>query len=118
MAYSSSSSSYLIGFHRGGVFVRDPFSYDYEMLFEIPNVDMAGMNFVAFVKLLNSMGLPRHAWPEGITLQDCIIHAATQSEIALSQSQQVESQEQEPRQQQPMRTSERIAQIMFKATIT
>ncbi|GJU96626.1 hypothetical protein Tco_1321382, partial [Tanacetum coccineum] len=25
----------------------------------------------------NSMGLPRHAWPEGITPQDCIIHAAT-----------------------------------------
>ncbi|GKG43059.1 hypothetical protein Tco_0479743, partial [Tanacetum coccineum] len=33
----------------------------------------------------NSMGLPRHAWPEGITPQDCIIHAATQFEIALSQ---------------------------------
>ncbi|GKF59579.1 hypothetical protein Tco_0176365 [Tanacetum coccineum] len=39
----------------------------------------------------NSMGLPRHAWPEGITPQDCIIHDATQSEIALSQSQLVES---------------------------
>ncbi|GJZ53679.1 bifunctional aspartokinase/homoserine dehydrogenase I [Tanacetum coccineum] len=80
----------------------------------------------------NSMGLPRHAWPEGITPQDCIIHAATQSEIALSHSQPVESQEEEPRQeeprhqeprqqqqrnqeprQQPRRTSERIAQIMF-----
>nr|GEX92834.1 hypothetical protein [Tanacetum cinerariifolium] len=34
----------------------------------------------------NSMGLFRHVWPEGITPQDCIIHAATQSEIALSQS--------------------------------
>ncbi|GJT69880.1 transposase, MuDR, plant [Tanacetum coccineum] len=54
MASSSSSSSYLIRFHRGGVFVRDPFSYDYEMLSEISNVDMAGMNFVAFVKLLMS----------------------------------------------------------------
>ncbi|GKF20490.1 hypothetical protein Tco_0069128, partial [Tanacetum coccineum] len=49
----------------------------------------------------NSMGLPRHAWPEGITPQDCIIHAATQSEIALSQSQPVESQEEQPRQQEP-----------------
>ncbi|GKC84701.1 transposase, MuDR, plant, partial [Tanacetum coccineum] len=63
----------------------------------------------------NSMGLPRHAWPEGITPQDCIIYAATQSEIALSQSKSVESQEQEPRQQQqprqqqPRRKSERIA---------
>ncbi|GJY01988.1 multidrug resistance-associated protein 5 [Tanacetum coccineum] len=49
----------------------------------------------------NSMGLPRHAWPEGITPQDCIIHAATQSEITLSQSQPVESQEKQPRQQEP-----------------
>ncbi|GJT92874.1 hypothetical protein Tco_1081719 [Tanacetum coccineum] len=54
MASSSSSSSYLIRFHRGGVFVRDPFSYDYEMLSEIPNVDMGAMNFVGFVKLLVS----------------------------------------------------------------
>ncbi|GKB34009.1 hypothetical protein Tco_0873410 [Tanacetum coccineum] len=54
MASSSSSSSYLIRFHRGGVFVRDHFSYDYEMLLEIPNVDMGGMNFVSFVKLLVS----------------------------------------------------------------
>ncbi|GJY94916.1 transposase, MuDR, plant [Tanacetum coccineum] len=49
MASSSSSSSYLIRFHRGGVFVRDHFSYDYEMLSEIPNVDMGAMNFVGFV---------------------------------------------------------------------
>ncbi|GKC84644.1 hypothetical protein Tco_1140361, partial [Tanacetum coccineum] len=87
----------------------------------------------------NSMDLPRHAWPEGITPQDCIIHAATQSEIALSHSQPVESQEDEPRHQEPRqqqqqprqqqqrqqqqrnqeprqqlrRTLERIVQIMF-----
>ncbi|GJR37178.1 transposase, MuDR, plant [Tanacetum coccineum] len=54
MAYSSSSSSYLIRFHRGGVFVRDPFSYDYEMLSEIPNVDLGAINFIGFVKLLVS----------------------------------------------------------------
>ncbi|GJU27358.1 (R)-mandelonitrile lyase-like protein [Tanacetum coccineum] len=54
MASSSSSSSYLIRFHRGGVFVSDPFSYDYEMLSEIPNVEMDAMNFVSFVKLLVS----------------------------------------------------------------
>ncbi|GJZ00531.1 hypothetical protein Tco_0517960 [Tanacetum coccineum] len=54
MASSSSSSDYLIRFHRGGVFVKDPFSYDYETLSEIPNVDMGAMNFVGFVKLLVS----------------------------------------------------------------
>ncbi|GKE48777.1 hypothetical protein Tco_1480035 [Tanacetum coccineum] len=54
MASSSSSSSYLIRFHHGGVFVRDHFSYDYEMLSEIPNVDMGAINFVGFVKLLVS----------------------------------------------------------------
>ncbi|GJR31244.1 transposase, MuDR, plant [Tanacetum coccineum] len=54
MASSSSSSSYLIRFHRGGVFVSDPFSYDYEILSEIPNVEMDAMNFVSFVKLLVS----------------------------------------------------------------
>ncbi|GJW46799.1 multidrug resistance-associated protein 5 [Tanacetum coccineum] len=43
----------------------------------------------------DSMGIPRPAWPEGITPQDCIIEAATQSEIAISQSPPVESQEQE-----------------------
>ncbi|GKF38459.1 hypothetical protein Tco_0118520 [Tanacetum coccineum] len=74
------------------------------------------------------MGLPRHAWTEGITSQDCIIHVATQSKIALSQSQPVESQEeqprqqeprqQEPRQQQPRRTLERIAQIMFNKPLS
>ncbi|GKE61868.1 hypothetical protein Tco_1512235, partial [Tanacetum coccineum] len=54
MASSSSSSSYLIRFHRGGVFVSDPFSYDYEILSEIPNVEMDAMNFVSFVKFLVS----------------------------------------------------------------
>nr|GEZ40857.1 hypothetical protein [Tanacetum cinerariifolium] len=54
---------------------------------------------------VNSMDLPRHAWPEGITLQDCIIYVATQSEIALSHSQPIEFQEEEPRQQQPPKTT-------------
>ncbi|GJZ93379.1 hypothetical protein Tco_0665444 [Tanacetum coccineum] len=52
MASSSSSSSYLLRLHRGGVFVRDPFYYDYKMLSKIPNIYMGGMNFVGFVKLL------------------------------------------------------------------
>ncbi|GJT13992.1 hypothetical protein Tco_0861034 [Tanacetum coccineum] len=47
----------------------------------------------------NSMGLSRHAWSEGITPEDCIIHAQSQSEIALSQSQPITSQDQELRQQ-------------------
>ncbi|GKA00910.1 multidrug resistance-associated protein 5 [Tanacetum coccineum] len=53
----------------------------------------------------DSMGIPRPAWPEGITPQDCIIEAATQSEIAISQSPPVESQEQEaPMQENSTRT--------------
>ncbi|GJS48506.1 hypothetical protein Tco_0598627 [Tanacetum coccineum] len=57
MAFSSSSSSYLIKFHRGGVFVRDPFSYHYEMVSEIPNVDMATLNFVGLRTLRNDEDL-------------------------------------------------------------
>ncbi|GJR15684.1 hypothetical protein Tco_0798336 [Tanacetum coccineum] len=54
MASSSSSFTYLIKFHLGRVFVRGPFSYAYEILTEIPNVDMVALNFVSFVKLLVS----------------------------------------------------------------
>ncbi|GJW73223.1 hypothetical protein Tco_0132593 [Tanacetum coccineum] len=54
MASSSSSSTFLIKFHRGGVFVRDPFSYDFEILSEIPNVDLVTLGYVGFVKLLVS----------------------------------------------------------------
>ncbi|GKC58349.1 hypothetical protein Tco_1085947 [Tanacetum coccineum] len=54
MASSSSSSTYLIKFHHGDIFVRDPFSYDYEILNKIPNVNMAALDFVSFVKLLVS----------------------------------------------------------------
>ncbi|GKC58426.1 hypothetical protein Tco_1086024 [Tanacetum coccineum] len=41
----------------------------------------------------NSMGLSKHAWSEGITPEDCIIHAQSQSESALSQSQPISSQD-------------------------
>ncbi|GJU22648.1 (R)-mandelonitrile lyase-like protein [Tanacetum coccineum] len=54
MASSSSSSTFLIKFHRGGVFVRDHFSYNFEILSEIPNVDLVTMGYVGFVKLLVS----------------------------------------------------------------
>ena len=40
------------------------------------------------------MGLPKPAWPLGITPEDCIIHAQAQSEIELTQSHPQPSQEQ------------------------
>ncbi|PWA99577.1 hypothetical protein CTI12_AA005660 [Artemisia annua] len=52
MASSSSTSTFLIKFHRGGVFVRDPFSYDYDMLSEIKNVNVSELGYVGLVKLL------------------------------------------------------------------
>ncbi|PWA54792.1 hypothetical protein CTI12_AA431030 [Artemisia annua] len=52
MAYSSSTSTFLIKFHRGGVFVRDHFSYDYDMLSEIKNVNVSELGYVGLVKLL------------------------------------------------------------------
>ena len=55
MATSSSSSTFLIKFHRGGVFVRDPnLVYDFDILTEIPNVNVLDLGFVGFVKLLVS----------------------------------------------------------------
>ncbi|GJZ96913.1 hypothetical protein Tco_0669247 [Tanacetum coccineum] len=53
MASSSSSSTYLIKFHSGGVFGRDPFSYDYEILTELPNVDLVALNFLGLRTLKN-----------------------------------------------------------------
>ena len=52
MASSSSTSTFLIKFHRGSVFVRDPFSYDYDMLSEITNVNVSELGYVGLVKLL------------------------------------------------------------------
>ena len=55
MATSSSSSTFLIKFHRGGVFVRDPnLVYDFDILTEIPNVNVLDLGFVGLVKLLVS----------------------------------------------------------------
>lgn len=50
----ASSSLFLITFHRGGVFVRNPLSYDYEMVSKIENVDLRAMDFHAFVRLLET----------------------------------------------------------------
>ena len=54
MASSSSHSTFRIKFHRGGVFVRDPFSYDYDMLTEIADVNVSELGYVGLVKLLVS----------------------------------------------------------------
>lgn len=78
------------------------------------------------------IGIPRPAWPPGITPEDCIIHAQQQAqvqeEIALSQSQPLPSQEnpvqaanegpvvqdEELEEEEPsLRRSERIKQIIF-----
>nr|GEZ31048.1 hypothetical protein [Tanacetum cinerariifolium]GEZ31051.1 hypothetical protein [Tanacetum cinerariifolium] len=66
----------------------------------------------------NSMGLSKHAWTIGITPEDCIIHAQSQSEISLTHSQPVESQEPKPvhQDEEPTfrrRSSERIKQLIF-----
>ncbi|PWA94611.1 hypothetical protein CTI12_AA058640 [Artemisia annua] len=52
MASSSSHSTFRIIFHRGGVFVRDPFAYDYDMLTEIPNVNVYELGYAGLVKFL------------------------------------------------------------------
>ena len=78
------------------------------------------------------IGIPRPAWPPGITPEDCIIHAQQQAqvqeEIALSQSHPLPSQEnpvqaanegpvvqdEELEEEEPsLRRSERIKQIIF-----
>ena len=54
MELESPASSFLIKYHRGGVFVRNPLSYDYEMLSEIPNVDLVSLGLPRFIKFLQS----------------------------------------------------------------
>ncbi|GJZ98932.1 multidrug resistance-associated protein 5 [Tanacetum coccineum] len=54
MASDSQEVYFLIKYHRGGVFVRNPFSYDYEILSEIPNVDLVSLGLVGFISLLET----------------------------------------------------------------
>nr|GEZ55025.1 hypothetical protein CTI12_AA319060 [Tanacetum cinerariifolium] len=54
MASDSQEASILIKYHRGGVFVRDPLSYDYEILYEIPNVDLVSLGLAGFISLLET----------------------------------------------------------------
>nr|GEU75306.1 zinc finger, CCHC-type [Tanacetum cinerariifolium] len=49
-----SRSIFLIKYHWGGVFVRDPLSYDYEILSEIPNVDLVSLGLAGFMSLLET----------------------------------------------------------------
>lgn len=49
MESASTASSFLIKYHWGGVFVRDPLSYDYEILSEIPNVDIVSLDLPGFI---------------------------------------------------------------------
>ncbi|GJR13667.1 hypothetical protein Tco_0796319 [Tanacetum coccineum] len=54
MASKSQEASFLIKYHRGGMFVRDPLSYDYEILSEIPNVDLVSLGLVGFISPLKT----------------------------------------------------------------
>jgi hypothetical protein len=54
MELESQSSSSLIKYHRGGVFVRNPLSYEYEILTEIPDVDLLSLDLPGFLKLLQT----------------------------------------------------------------
>ncbi|GJV58948.1 hypothetical protein Tco_1465048 [Tanacetum coccineum] len=44
----------MIKYHRGGVFVRDSLSYDYEILSKIPNVDLVSLGLAGFISLLET----------------------------------------------------------------
>ncbi|GKC33188.1 hypothetical protein Tco_1040482 [Tanacetum coccineum] len=54
MASESQPSTFLIKYHRVGVFVRYPLSYDYEILSEVPNVDLVSLGLVGFINLLET----------------------------------------------------------------
>nr|GEZ62235.1 transposase, Ptta/En/Spm [Tanacetum cinerariifolium]GEZ62240.1 transposase, Ptta/En/Spm [Tanacetum cinerariifolium]GEZ62259.1 transposase, Ptta/En/Spm [Tanacetum cinerariifolium] len=54
MASESQPSTFLIKYHRGGVFVRDHLSYDYEMLSEQPNVDLDSLDLASFLNHLET----------------------------------------------------------------
>nr|GEX83363.1 transposase, Ptta/En/Spm [Tanacetum cinerariifolium] len=47
IASDSQEASFLIKYHWGGVFVRDLLSYDYEILSEIPNVDLVSLGLAS-----------------------------------------------------------------------
>ncbi|GKA64622.1 hypothetical protein Tco_0764329 [Tanacetum coccineum] len=54
MASESQPSTFLIKYHRGGVFVRDPLLYEYEILSEIPDVDLVSLGLAGFINQLKT----------------------------------------------------------------
>ncbi|GKC42575.1 (R)-mandelonitrile lyase-like protein [Tanacetum coccineum] len=54
MASSSQSSNFVINFHRGGSFVRNPLTYDFEILVKVKNVDLSSMDYDALGRLILS----------------------------------------------------------------
>ncbi|GJU03902.1 (R)-mandelonitrile lyase-like protein [Tanacetum coccineum] len=54
MASSSQSSNFVINFHRGGSFVRNPLTYDFEILVKVENVDLSSMDYDALGRLILS----------------------------------------------------------------
>ncbi|GJZ97507.1 hypothetical protein Tco_0669960, partial [Tanacetum coccineum] len=47
MASSYQSSKFVINFYRGGSFVRNPLTYDFEILLKVDNVDLSSMDYAA-----------------------------------------------------------------------
>ncbi|GJU33169.1 hypothetical protein Tco_1176758 [Tanacetum coccineum] len=54
MASSSQSSNFVINFHRGCSFVRNPLTYDFEILSKVENVDISSMDYDALGRLIGS----------------------------------------------------------------
>ncbi|GJS07029.1 hypothetical protein Tco_0363825 [Tanacetum coccineum] len=54
MASSSQSSNFVINFHRGGSFIRNPLTYDIEILPKVENVDLSSMDYDALGRLIGS----------------------------------------------------------------
>ncbi|GJZ61915.1 hypothetical protein Tco_0618052 [Tanacetum coccineum] len=54
MPSKSQPSTFLIKYHRGGVFVRDPDLYEYKILLEIPDVDLVSLGLAGFINQLKT----------------------------------------------------------------
>ncbi|GJT76352.1 transposase, MuDR, plant [Tanacetum coccineum] len=54
MASSSQSSNFVTNFHRGGSFVRNPLTCDFEILSKVENVDLSSMDYDAIGRLIRS----------------------------------------------------------------
>ncbi|PWA44039.1 hypothetical protein CTI12_AA529990 [Artemisia annua] len=54
MASSSQFSNFVINFHRGGSFARNPLTYDFEILSKVENVDLSSIDFEALVTFIGN----------------------------------------------------------------